>query len=182
MDATRCPTEAWGKAESRLRAAQYTGVRLLAVPSLLETNSDHERANGTMKSKNCSKTARSSQTGSKLRMDYTTRTDGTIARKSGKNRANFEFDNTHFVCIPHIRRDIRYSVPLLRLPCVAERHASFSSYQALAGHAGGKKPPIARHTRASPSVRSSLACSVLGSTLTCFLSGVHCVNRAPCMS
>ena len=95
MDATRCPTRPQGRAETWLGTTQRTGVTLPIVPCLLQTNSDHKRANGPMKSKssleNRTLFAQSEQTGSKLRTNYTMHTHGTIAPKSRE----FETRNTH---------------------------------------------------------------------------------------
>ena len=61
MDTTRCHIRPLGKAESRLRTTELTGVRLRAVLHLLQTNSDHERGNGTMESKYRTKVAQFSR-------------------------------------------------------------------------------------------------------------------------
>ena len=121
MDATRCPTGPEGRAESRLRTTQRTGVRLPSVPRLLEINGDHERANGTMKSQNRSKIARFSREVRKREASCEQTTQRAHMAQSQKNRANFRFGNTHFVCIPRTCRDSGCFIPFLRLPGIAER-------------------------------------------------------------
>ena len=120
LDATRRPTGPEGRAESRLRTTQHNRVRLPAFPCLLETNRDHEKANGTMKSKNRLKIARSSQTGSKLRTEYTMGTDGTIARQLSKFWVLPHASSAYFAFAGISDTPSRF----LRLPGAAERRRS----------------------------------------------------------
>ena len=107
MDATCCPTGPQGRAKSRLRTTHRTGVRHSAAPRLLETKSDNERANRTMKIKKLPENrvifVRGSQARSNFQTDYTTCTDGTIARKSGEFQVRQQA--FFFFCIYRIPKD-----------------------------------------------------------------------------
>ena len=118
MDATRCPTRHQGRAESRLRTTQRTGVRLIAVPRLLQANNDHERANGTMKSKNCSKIALFLR---KREASCERTPQRALMAQSRENRANFGFGNTQHAPYLHLVGEADAPAALLRLPGVAER-------------------------------------------------------------